>query len=83
LPDLRRQVAIQENAISVLLDHNPGAIDRGLSVEEQPHPEQIPVGVPSELLERRPDVQQAEAKLIAANARIGVARAQYFPHIAH
>jgi multidrug efflux system outer membrane protein len=81
LPDLRRQVVIQENTISVLLGHNPGAIDRGLSVEEQPHPEQIPVGVPSELLERRPDVQQAEAKLIAANARIGVARAQYFPQI--
>jgi multidrug efflux system outer membrane protein len=81
LPDLRRQITIQENTISVLLGHNPGAIDRGLTVGEQPHPEQIPVGVPSELLERRPDVQQAEAKLIAANARIGVARAQYFPQI--
>ena len=81
LPDLRRQIAIQENTISVLLGHNPEAIDRGLSVDEQPHPEQIPVGVPSQLLERRPDVQQAEAKLIAANARIGVARAQYFPQI--
>ncbi len=81
LPDLRRQIAIQENTISVLLGHNPEAIDRGLPVEAQPHPEQIPVGVPSELLERRPDVQQAEAKLIAANARIGVARAQYFPQV--
>jgi multidrug efflux system outer membrane protein len=81
LPDLRRQIVIQENTISVLLGHNPEAIDRGLSVEEQPHPEQIPIGVPSELLERRPDVRQAEAKLIAANARIGVARAQYFPQI--
>jgi multidrug efflux system outer membrane protein len=81
LPDLRRQIAIQENTISVLLGHNPEAIDRGLSLEDQPHPEQIPVGVPSELLERRPDVQQAEAKLVAANARIGVARAQYFPQI--
>jgi outer membrane protein, multidrug efflux system len=81
LPDLRRQIAIEENTISVLLGHNPQGIDRGLSVEEQPHPEQIPVGVPSELLERRPDVRQAEAKLIAANARIGVARAQYFPQI--
>src|SRR5271156_5473126 len=46
LPDLRRQIVIQENTISVLLGHNPGAIDRGLSVEEQPHPEQIPIGVP-------------------------------------
>jgi multidrug efflux system outer membrane protein len=81
LPDLRRQIAIQENRISVLLGHNPEAIDRGLPVEEQPHPQQIPVGIPSQLLERRPDVQQAEAKLSAANARIGVARAQYFPQI--
>jgi outer membrane protein, multidrug efflux system len=81
LPDLRRQIAIQENTISVLLGHNPGTIDRGLPVEGQPHPQQIPVGVPSQLLERRPDVQQAEAKLVAANARIGVARAQYFPQI--
>ncbi len=81
LPDLRRQIAIEENTISVLLGHNPEEIDRGLPVDEQPHPEQIPVGVPSQLLERRPDVQQAEAKLVAANARIGVARAQYFPQI--
>src|SRR3984885_1613534 len=81
LPDLRRQIAIQENAISILLGHNPQDINRGLSVEDQPHPDQIPVGVPSELLERRPDVKQAEAKLVAANARIGVARALYFPQI--
>src|ERR1700761_3406400 len=81
LPDLRRQIAIQENAISILLGHNPESIDRGLPIEEQPHPQEIPVGVPSELLQRRPDIEQAEAKLIAANARIGVARAQYFPQI--
>ena len=81
LPDLRRQIAIEENTISVLLGHNPESIDRGLAVEDQPHPQQIPVGVPSELLERRPDVQQAEARLVAANARIGVARAQFFPQI--
>lgn len=81
LPELRRQIAIQENAISILLGRNPGDIDRGLPIEQQPHPQEIPVGVPSELLERRPDIQQSEAKLIAANARIGVARAQYFPQI--
>src|SRR5882757_5003552 len=52
-PDLRRQIAIQENTISVLLGHNPEGIDRGLPVEEQPHPQRVPVGVPSQLLERR------------------------------
>lgn len=81
LPELRRQIAVQENAISTLLGHNPGDIARGLPIEEQPHPQTIPVGIPSQLLERRPDIQQAEAKLIASNARIGVARAQYFPQI--
>jgi multidrug efflux system outer membrane protein len=72
LPQLRSEIAAQENAISILLGHNPGPVGRGLSVAEQPHPQGIPVGVPSQLLERRPDVQQAEAKLVAANARIGV-----------
>jgi multidrug efflux system outer membrane protein len=81
LPDLRRQIALQENQLSVLLGHNPDAIERGLPVDQQPHPQEVPVGIPSQLLERRPDVQQAEAKLIAANARIGVAKAQFFPNI--
>ena len=81
LPELRREIAVQENTLSVLLGHSPGTIDRGLSVGEQPHPDEIPVGIPSALLERRPDIQQAEAKLIAANARIGVAKAQFFPNI--
>jgi multidrug efflux system outer membrane protein len=81
LPELRRQIAVQENTLSVLLGHNPGDVERGLSVAEQPHPEEIPVGIPSKLLEQRPDIQQAEAKLIAANARIGVAKAQFFPQI--
>jgi multidrug efflux system outer membrane protein len=81
LPQLRQKIAIQENTLSILLGHNPEAIDRGLPVSEQPHPQTVPVGLPSQLLERRPDIQQAEAKLIAANARIGVAKAQFFPQI--
>jgi len=81
LPDLRRQRSIEENTLSVLLGHNPGDIERGLPVDAQPHPPEITLGLPSDLLERRPDIRQAEAKLIAANARIGVARAQFFPQI--
>lgn len=81
LPELRRQIAVQEDAISTLLGHNPEDIDRGLSVADQPHPQLVPTGVPSALLERRPDIQRAEATLIAANARIGVAKAQFFPQI--
>jgi multidrug efflux system outer membrane protein len=81
LPELRRQIAVQENTISILLGHNPEDVARGLNVADQPHPQEVPVGVPSQLLERRPDIQRSEATLIAANARIGVARAQYFPNI--
>jgi outer membrane protein, multidrug efflux system len=81
LPELRRQIAVQENTISILLGHNPEDIHRGLDVASQPHPHQVPTGVPSRLLERRPDIQRAEATLIAANARIGVAKAQFFPQI--
>jgi outer membrane protein, multidrug efflux system len=81
LPELRRQIAVQENTISILLGHNPEDIHRGLDVASQPHPEEVPTGVPSRLLERRPDIQRAEATLIAANARIGVAKAQFFPQI--
>ena len=81
LPELRRQIAVQENTISILLGHNPEDIHRGLDVASQPHPQQVPTGVPSRLLERRPDIQRAEATLIAANARIGVAKAQWFPQI--
>ena len=81
LPELRRQIAVQENTISILLGHTPEDIHRGLDVASQPHPQQVPTGVPSRLLERRPDIQRAEATLIAANARIGVAKAQFFPQI--
>src|SRR3984885_4442588 len=81
LPELRRRIAVQEDTISILLGHNPEDIDRGLSVADQPHPERVPTGVPSALLERRRAIQRAEATLIAANARIGVAKAQFFPQI--
>ena len=81
IPDLERQIAQQENAISILLGNNPGAVPRGLKLTDQPHPPEVPAGLPSMLLERRPDVREAEENLVAANARIGVARAAYFPQI--
>jgi multidrug efflux system outer membrane protein len=81
VPDLERQIAQEENAISILLGNNPEAIPRGLKLTEEPHAPEVPVGLPSALLERRPDIRQAEQNLIAANAQIGVARAAYFPQI--
>ena len=81
VPDLERQIAQEENAISILLGNNPGEVARGLKLTEQPHAPEVPVGLPSSLLERRPDIRAAEQNLIAANARIGVARAAYFPQI--
>jgi outer membrane protein, multidrug efflux system len=82
VPDLERQIAQQENALSILLGNNPGDIPRGLKLTQQPHSPEVPVGIPSALLERRPDVREAEENLVAANAQIGVARAAYFPQIA-
>ncbi len=81
IPDFQRQIAQQENAISILLGNNPGDVPRGLKLTEQPHAPEVPVGLPSSLLVRRADVRQAEQNLIAANAQIGVARAAYFPQI--
>jgi multidrug efflux system outer membrane protein len=81
IADLERQIAQQENFISVLLGRNPSDIPRGASLEQQTHLPEVPVGLPSALLERRPDIQQAEQLLIAANANIGVAKAAYFPQI--
>jgi outer membrane protein, multidrug efflux system len=81
VPDLERQIEQEENALSVLLGNNPGAIPRGLALTEQPHAPEVPAGLPSALLERRPDIHEAEQNLIAANAQIGVARAAYFPQI--
>jgi multidrug efflux system outer membrane protein len=81
IPDLERQIAQQENAISILLGNNPGDIPRGLKLTEQTHAPEVPAGVPSSLLARRPDIHQAEQNLISANANIGVARAAFFPQI--
>ena len=80
IPALERQIALQENALSILLGHNPGTIPRGKTINDFSLP-QVPTGIPSELLARRPDIQRAEQDLIAANAQIGVARSQYFPTI--
>src|SRR5262252_6575339 len=81
VPDLERQITQQENAISILLGNNPGDVPRGLKLTEQPHAPEVPVGLPSALLERRPDIREAEQNLVAANAQIGVARSAYFPQI--
>ena len=81
IPDLERRIEQQENFLSTLLGNNPGPIARGIKLTEQPHVPEVPAGLPSSLLERRPDIREAEAQLIAANAQIGVAKAAYFPDI--
>jgi multidrug efflux system outer membrane protein len=81
IPDVERRIEQQENSISTLLGSNPGPVARGMKLTEQPHMPEVPAGLPSSLLERRPDIRQAEAQLIAANAQIGVAKADYFPQI--
>ncbi|HEY8154214.1 MAG TPA: efflux transporter outer membrane subunit [Myxococcota bacterium] len=81
IPDLERRIVAQENAISVLLGRNPGEIPRGLSLAERPPPPPTPPGLPSTLLERRPDVVEAEHVIASANAEIGVAVANFFPRI--
>jgi multidrug efflux system outer membrane protein len=81
IPDVERRIEQQENFISTLLGSNPGPVARGMKLTEQPHMPEVPAGLPSSLLERRPDIRQAEAQLIAANAQIGVAKADYFPQI--
>jgi multidrug efflux system outer membrane protein len=82
IPDLEQRIEQQENFISTLLGNNPQSITRGRKLVDQPHALQVPAGLPSSLLERRPDIRQAEQQLIATNAQIGVAKADYFPQIA-
>jgi multidrug efflux system outer membrane protein len=81
ISDSERQIAVMEDTLSTLLGENPHEIPRGSPLIEQPVPEAAPAGLPSELLERRPDIRQAEEQLIAANLEIGVARAQLFPNL--
>ena len=81
IPDLETRIAQQENLLSTLLGRNPEEIERGQRITEQVLPPEIPAGLPSGLLERRPDLQQAEWQLVAANARIGVAKAAWFPQV--
>jgi multidrug efflux system outer membrane protein len=80
IPSIEMQIAMQENALSVLLGRNPGPIKRGKTLDTVGIPD-VPQGIPSEVLARRPDIRQSEQDLIAANARIGVARTLYFPSI--
>ena len=80
VPEIERQISQTENVLSVLLGRNPGSIQRGLPIDKLTLAS-IPAGIPSDVLEKRPDIIQAEQNLIAANALIGVAKAEYFPRI--
>jgi multidrug efflux system outer membrane protein len=81
IPAIEQLIEQTENRISLLIGQNPGAIARGGSLAEQEQPPSVPAGLPSALLERRPDIAAAEQALVAANAVIGVARAAYYPRI--
>ena len=81
IPDLERQIVSKENQISVLLGRPPAEVARTVQLDEVPLAPEIPVGLPSQLLERRPDVQEAEQGVVAANADVGVALANFFPRL--
>jgi multidrug efflux system outer membrane protein len=80
IPQIESQIAQTENSLSLLLGRNPGPIERGKTLDELAIPT-VPAGVPSQVLERRPDIRQSEQQLVAANAQIGAAKALYFPTI--
>ena len=82
IPDLERQIAQEENAISILIGDYPESVQRGLPLIQQTLPLDVPPGLPSSLIERRPDIREAEHVLAATNAEIGVAKAEFFPQIA-
>jgi multidrug efflux system outer membrane protein len=81
IPEFEQQVALQENQLSALLGQNPGAILRGNSSLNTQRPPAVPAGLPSALLERRPDIREAEQNLRSANAQVGVAVADFFPQL--
>ena len=81
IADLERAIEQQENLLSTLIGDNPAPVPRGQPLVDQPRALDVPAGLPSTLLERRPDIRQAEQELVAANADIGVAKAAYFPQI--
>ena len=82
IPLIEKQIAATENRLSILLGRNPGAVARGIALAAQPVPPAVPAGLPSSLLAQRPDLRAAEQRIIQANARIGEARALYFPRVA-
>lgn len=81
IPELQRQMTIKENELRALLGQNPGPIPHRATLQQQALPPEIPLGLPSLLLERRPDLRQAEQQLRAANAQVGVAAGDFLPRI--